>query len=127
MAREGWHLADDGIFCGVARFEREEPKTVRYRLAAAKESTSIWTDRGGRPDEEQVEAGAALGWEYVGNRGEFHIFRSADPAAMELDTDPQVQALALEAVKKRQWGRLCSLFVWAIVYPPVSDPGHCVS
>jgi len=116
MAREGWHLASDGIFCGVAQFERGEPKTVRYRLAAAKESTSIWTDGSGRPDEEQVETGAALGWEYVGNRGEFHIFRSADPAALELDTDPQVQALALEAVRKRQRSNQFFFALWPIFY-----------
>ncbi len=117
MAREGWHLAADGVWCGVARFERGEPRTVRYRLAAAKGSTSIWADGDGRPDGEQVETGAALGWEYVGNRGEFHIFRSDDPAALELDTDPQVQALALEAVRNRQQTSLVTWFLWVVIYP----------
>ncbi len=112
MAKEGWHLAADGIWCGVARFERGEPRTVRYRLAAAKESTSMWSDGGDRPDSEQVETGAALGWEYVGNRGEFHIFRAADSAALEMDTDPRVQALALEAVRKRQRSNLFNLAVY---------------
>ncbi len=117
MAKQGWMLASDGIFCGVAQFERAEPQTVRYRMAAARESTSIWADGSGRPDEEQVETGAALGWEYVANRGEFYIFRTADPAARELDTDPQVQALALEAVRNRQWRSLNLLYIWTLLFP----------
>lgn len=117
LAAQGWMLSSDGIFCGVAQFERSQPRTVRCRLAAARESTSMWAEGGGYPDREEVETGAALGWEYVANWGQFYIFRAADPAARELDTDPAVQALALEEVRRRQRGSLVPLFFLTILYP----------
>lgn len=117
MAREGWLLAQDGIFLGIASFERAGPQALRYRLAAAKEPTGIFSDSMGYPDREEQDLSAQLGWQYVGTRGDFYIYRSADPAARELDTDPAVQALALEAVRKRQKNRLITSFFWLILYP----------
>ena len=117
MAREGWLLAQDGIFLGVAAFERAQPQTLRYRLAAAKEPTGLFSASMGYPDREEQDLSAQLGWQYVGTRGDFYIYRSADPAARELDTDPAVQALALEVVRKRQKSRLVASFFWLILYP----------
>lgn len=117
MARAGWLLAQDGIFLGVVAFERAQPQTLRYRLAAAKEPTGLFSDSMGYPDREEQDLSAQLGWQYVGTRGDFYIYRSADPAARELDTDPAVQALALEAVRKRQRSRLTTSVLWLILYP----------
>lgn len=117
MAQAGWLLAQDGIFLGVATFERSHPQTLRYRLAAAKEPTGILSDSMGYPDKEEQAISAWLGWQYVGTRGDFYIYRSADSADRELDTDPAVQALALEAVRKRQKSRLFNSFFWLVVYP----------
>lgn len=117
MARAGWLLAQDGIFLGMAAFERAQPQTLRYRLAAAREPTGLFSDSMGYPDKEEQDLSAQLGWQYVGTRGDFYIYRSADPAARELDTDPAVQVLALEAVRKRQRSRLITSFFWLILYP----------
>lgn len=117
LAGEGLLLAPDGFFAGVGTFERTEPRTVRYRLEAAQKSTSMWADDGGDPDPEQVALGRAYTWDYVAKRGDFYIYRTFDPQARELNTDPQVQALALEAVKKRRWGAVSSVLFWAVLYP----------
>ena len=127
MAREGWLLAQDGIFFGVATFEKDRPQTFRYRLAAAKEPTSFLSDSMGYPDREEREVSAQLGWEYVGTRGDFYIYRSADPAARELDTDPAVQALAFETVRKRQVSRLLTSVSWMVLYPLVALYGMVIT
>ena len=112
MALEGLFLAENGFFGGIARFARQTPRPVRYRLAATPEAPSLLNDYDD-PPEEQVELSAELGWDYVCRRGSFYIFRTADPDARELDTDPQVQALALRAVAKRERRKL----FWMLLYP----------
>lgn len=116
LAREGLFLAKDGFFCGTAAFERGVPRFAKYRLEAAQKSTSMWADDGGEPDPEQVELGRHYGWEYVAKRGDFYIYRSFEPGARELNTDPEVQALALNAVKKRSVSAVVSTLVWIVVY-----------
>ena len=64
-----------------------------------------------------MELCAQYRWEYVARHGQFYIYRSADPSARELNTDPKVQALALNAVKKRLASDLISLLVWTVLYP----------
>lgn len=53
----------------------------------------------------------------MATRGEFYIYRTFDPDARELNTDPEVQASAVDAVRKRQNSAVFSTFFWAIVYP----------
>lgn len=117
MAQQGWLLEKDGIFCNTAAFERTEPRPVRYRLAAAMKSTSLWSEGGGAPDPEEVALGEMYGWEYVGVRGEFFIYRAFDPGARELNTDPAVQAAAVKAVVRRRSGAVGSAAFWLVVYP----------
>jgi len=119
LAGRGLHLAQDGIFAGVATFERGKPQPVRYRLAAAQGSTSMWADNNGDPDPEEVELGRQCSWEYVAKRGNFYIYRALSPNARELDTDPEVQALALETVRKRRRSALFQALFWAVLYPLV--------
>ena len=57
MALEGLFLAENGFFGGVARFERQNPRPVRYRLAASPEVPSLLNDYDA-PPEEQVELSA---------------------------------------------------------------------
>ena len=117
LAQEGLLLDEDGFFAGFAAFRRAAPQRVKYRLEAAQKSTSLWSGDSGEPDEAQVELCAQYQWEYVARRGEFYIYRSCDPSARELNTDPKVQALALNAVKKRLRGNFLSLLVWTVLYP----------
>ena len=115
LAREGLLLKKDGLFAGVAVFERAVPQRVQYRLEAAQKDTSLLGD-GYEPDPEQVELCAQYGWEYVARRGEFYIYRSHDPAARELNTDPAVQALALKAVKSRSVSAAIYAALWILVF-----------
>lgn len=117
MAQKGWLLEKDGIFAGVGSFVSIRPQRVKYRLAAALKSTSMWAEDGGEPDPEAVALSEMYGWEYAGRRGEFYIYRTFDPAARELHTDPAVQALALRAVEKRRRSAAVSAFLWLVVYP----------
>lgn len=121
LAREeGLLLVQDGIFAGVATFEKGEPRQdVKYRLEAAPKPTSFLADNGGEPDPEAVELNRAYHWDYVGRRGNFYIYRTDDPTARELNTDPQVQALAISAVKKRQMGNLWIPLYWLFVFPSI--------
>ena len=102
MAAQGWKLEPDDFFFGIASFLRTEPAPVRYRLEASPKKVSAWDDDGGVPDREAWELNTDCGWEYAGRRGQFFIYRTADPGIRELHTDPQVQALAVKAVEKRQ-------------------------
>ena len=117
MSREGLFLVKDGFFGGFATFEYDEPREVKYRLEAAQKSTSMWAENEGEPDPEQVELSKKYSWDYIAKRGDFYIYRSYEPGARELNTDPQVQALALNAVRKRQISAVFSLLFWTVLYP----------
>ena len=114
MAARGWRLEPDDFFFGLAAFSRTEPKPVRYRLEASPTRVGAWDADGGVPDREARELNEAEGWEYAGRRGQFFIYRTGDPDAPELQTDPRVQALAVKAVEKR---RTVSLIVLLIELP----------
>lgn len=124
MAREGLFLCRDGFFAGVASFEQKDPQNVVYRLEAAQKNTSMWSDDGGEPDEEAVEISEKYGWEYIAKRGDFYIYRSSVPATRELNTDPAVQALALNTVRKRQRSAVISSLLFAVVYPIIAIRGN---
>ncbi len=117
MAQQGWFLAKEGFFAGIATFDEGEPRRVKYRLEAAQKNTSMWSDDGGEPDPDQIELSKKYSWTYVAKRRDFYIYRSFDPGARELNTDPEVQALALNAVKKRFVGTALGLVFWCIIYP----------
>ena len=117
MAEQGLILVQDGIFCGVATFEKGTPQKVRYCLQAASQSTSMWADNMGDPDAEEVELSKEFGWEYVAKRGEFHIYRTSDPFVRELHTDREVKALAMNAMKKRQKDNILNSLFYGIFYP----------
>lgn len=115
MAKEGHLLSRDGFFMGFADFEVSKPVTMKYRLQAAPKAKSAFEE--GEPDDEEMELSEAMGWEYVARRGEFHIYRSSDPAARELNTDPLVQALAIKTVNKRMPNHIVSMVLWLVIYP----------
>lgn len=115
MASEGYLLDMDGFFMGFASFEVASPCAMQYRLQAAPKARSAFDE--GEPDAEEMELSEALGWEYVARRGDFHIYRSADPAARELNTDPHVQAMAIKTVNKRMPNHIVNMIIWLILYP----------
>lgn len=117
MAKKGLWLAEDGLFVGVADFWKREPANIRYRLTAAEKPTGMWAENNGEPQEEEKELNERYGWEYIAQRGGFHIYRSFDENAREPDTDPAVQALALRKVCKRQRGDVFFCVWWGMLYP----------
>lgn len=117
MAARGLCLSRDGFFAGVGIFDRGAPRAMRFRLEAAALPTSLFSDNGGDPDPDAVELSACMGWQYYGSRGPFHIYGTDDPDAVELNTDPQVQALSLQKVRKRQRSRLLGLIFWLLLWP----------
>lgn len=117
------HLVHDGLFAGFASFELGTPAQVRYRLAAAQKNTSMWADDLGEPDPDEVELNACFNWEYVSKRGQFYVYRSYDAVGRELDSDPDVQTIALNYVRRRQRTNLISLIYWVVVYPILKIDG----
>lgn len=121
MARRGLHLAPDGFALGIVSFERGEPLEVRYRLEAIPKQGFF--DDSDRPDDEAVELAAEYGWDYVGRRGEFFVYRTEGEDARELNTDPRVQALAMKAVRSRQRWVLLDMLFWLLLYPLAHNGG----
>lgn len=117
MAEQGLVLEKDGLFCGIATFEKTVPQKIRYCLQAAGKSTSMWADNLGDPDEAEVELSKEFGWEYVAKRGEFYIYCTTDSDARDLHTDKEVQALAMDAMKKRQRDNVFKILCFVIIYP----------
>lgn len=117
MAEKGYLLQEDGFFCGIATFEKAAPEKMKYRLQAAGRSTSMWANNNGDPDTEEVELSKEFGWEYVAKRGEFYVYRTNQPDARELHTDKEVQALAMNSIKKRQKDNIFNSIFWGFIYP----------
>lgn len=116
LAAEGFILKEDGFFCGVAAFERTTPRALTYRLDVVP-SRNLFDDPNDIPCEDVQETYAAFGWHYVATRKPFYIYCTEEYAPRELNTDPQVQALALRTVMKQAPYPAVSLFFWAIVFP----------
>ena len=92
QAEKGWFLRKDGFFGFFARLERGTPCKCRYRITALLNRTV-------EQDRELHQMTVEAGWEWVGNHGDFSIYRTADPTVIELHTDPQVQALELRKIR----------------------------
>ncbi|MBQ3049390.1 MAG: DUF2812 domain-containing protein [Oscillospiraceae bacterium] len=117
MSEKGLHLSADGFFLGFATFEKGSPKKLKYRLAPADKNTSFYASYDGEPDAEELELSEAYGWKYIAKRGEFHIYCSEDPDSRELNTDPEVYAMALKTAFKRRVDSAVTSFLWMIIYP----------
>jgi hypothetical protein len=117
MAAQGKFLERDGFFAGVAVFECRAPRSMRYRLTVKERDTGFLDDDG--PPEAAVALHEDFGWQYVARRGDFYIYATEDPTATEPDTDPAVQAMALDLVRKRCRGRLLQCLFWVVLYPLV--------
>ncbi|MBP3570057.1 MAG: DUF2812 domain-containing protein [Lachnospiraceae bacterium] len=125
MAEEGLFLTEDGFFCGFGFFYREEPQKVKYRLQASESQGGFFSDDY-EPLKEEQELSEALGWEYVTRHGEFYIYRSMGENMRELNTDPEVQAITMKMVQKRQYNSLFNCVLWMILYPLLKKNGAVI-
>lgn len=114
MAEQGYILRDGGVFRGIAAFDRCEPEKVRYRLQPAQKGFMIYDNDG--PSDDEVELNGAFGWKYVAKYGVFHIYRADDIDAREMDTDPEVQAMAMNSLHRSQRFNIIWMSIWIIVY-----------
>ena len=109
MARRGRVLKTEPLFHKYAVFEVGEPQAIRYRLTPS--------DDGREPGETEVRYARELGWEYKLLWGQFHIYASSDPDAPELNTDPQVMAMAMKPAIKRTVNLiLCQLLTMFLIF-----------
>ena len=118
MAEKGYVLAKDGFLFGFAAFEKAQPQKLRYRLQASQQPIGALSENTLPEDAEDLYA--SFGWRYVCARGQFHIFCTDSPDAPELNTDPRVQAIALDVVRKREWSNAVTTVLWEIIYPLIS-------
>ncbi len=113
MAAKGLHLAEDGFSRGLARFEEGPPRQERFRLVATATSSAKIVGEY-EPEEQAAALYADLGWTYRARRGSYHIYSALDPDAPELHTDPQVQAMTLQALGKFQKKGLLLIALWLV-------------
>ena len=64
-----------------------------------------------------------LGWEYVDSIGAFHIFRTYDAAAPELNTDAALQSIAARRIVRSQIDSVLVLCFWLLIYPVLKLDG----
>ncbi len=123
MAADGLFLAKDGFFADVATFEKATPKKMLYRLEASQNGSGMWADNWGEPDSEALELHEKYRWTYLAKRGEFYIYCTESPAVRELNTDPEVQALALNVIRKRQLHNILSSLIFFGALPILRKGG----
>ena len=109
MEAEGLTLEKDSVFFGFWSFEKSTPQKALYRLEVVQGKFLEDTDT---PQQDMLETAEAMGWEYVTKYQSFYIFRSFDLQACPLNTDPAVQALTVNTLRRQQR----SLMLWDIIY-----------
>lgn len=122
MALNGYILCQGHAFqYGLAYFETGEPRRIRYRITPAKKVPQRLATPNAYPeppDQQTLDFHSQFGWEYTTYRGQFWIFRCEDPTAPEMNTDPRVQAIALEMAEKRLRGHFISLLLYGLIATP---------
>ncbi len=121
MAAKG--LVLDSFLFDLAIFHKDAPCLIRYRLDAARKGTSILSSNGGIPDAELLSLNRSYGWSYITNRGPFHIYVSYNQADRELHTDPAVQAVTLDLVRRQERSSLFCVLFWILLYPLITRGG----
>ena len=119
MAKEGLFPQPDSRFLSVFSFRKGAPQRMRYRMEAV-EARGLWSASDG-PDWEMRQTFAQMGWEYVDDFGHYHIYRSADPQAPELNTDPTLQAITLNTLKNEQQSAMVRAVMFPLLYSFVSS------
>ena len=94
-ARKGWRITDcSGWF---AKFERVEPKECRVRVyPCGPEAKEAWQER--------IAVYEEMGWQFAVALGmDFEVYYCDDPTIPELDTDPEVFAMAWQEPLRKSW------------------------
>ncbi len=111
LSREGLTLQAEALFFGFLSFVPGPAQSVRYRMEPALKQQSFWSGDPACPPEDAIALHEEFGWEFVIRLGEFYLYRSYDPNARELSTDPQIQEMTLKVLTRRQWTALFFLLL----------------
>lgn len=116
LLRDGLWLDKDGFVFGMMQFRPGTPKKLKYRLEPIEKQTFLYLGQPTPPSEKALALYEEFGWEYLGAFYDFYIYRSMDENAVELNTDPTLQAQALRHVRRR-----CGYFLaFGIVLPLIA-------
>lgn len=125
MARQGLFLQKEGIAWGVVRFQPGEPKEVEYRLVSRRKPQMLWKrflfgnpeEYLDGPKEEEEDLFAQFGWVYLSKCGNFFVYQAEGEQVFEVDSDPQVQAISIQAVRDQEITSLVLFLIdTAIIY-----------
>ncbi len=101
MAKDGWFLAHfTASLFGSIKFTKSEPSSVRFRLQPAPKKAGRFSRRDRR--QEAVDLAADFGWVLQDIYQGYFVYYTINPDVPELDTDPQVQALALQEHRRKK-------------------------
>jgi len=106
MARQGLFLQEEGIAWGTVRFQRGEPQEIEYRLVSRRKPQAFWKrmvfgdpDHLLGPQEDEMDLFAQFGWAYVSKCGHFSVYQAVGDRFIEVDSEPEVQAISIQAVR----------------------------
>lgn len=103
LITDGLWLDHEGYVFGLMQFRPGTPKKLKYRLEPIEKQSFLYLGQPKPPSDKALELYEEFGWEYLGTFYDFYIYRSMDENAVELNTDPTLQAQALAAVRRRNW------------------------
>ncbi len=101
LITDGLWLDKDGYVFGMMQFRPGTPKKLKYRLEPIEKQNFLYLGQPNPPSEKALTLYEEFGWEYLGTFYDFYIYRSMDENAVELNTDPTLQAQALRHVRRR--------------------------
>lgn len=110
LAAQGLMLDYNGYVFGFMQFQRHEPKKLKYRLEAIPKKNPYGFKDPPDPEERAQAFYREFGWEYLGQFFDYYIYRSTDENAVELNTDPTLQAVSLDNVRRRN-----ALVLWITI------------
>lgn len=132
-ACESWltDMAAQGLFVEkmgrmLARFRRGTPKTVRYRLTAARLKGGWMDSVPSEPLSTEKALYAEYGWYFICAQQEFFLYACEDAGAPEPHTDPAVQALSLKMARRSAWWEFLTAVIVLMVQFALNGHGRLV-
>lgn len=105
MAKQGWQL--ENLVLWGAIFVEALPEEIGYRIEITKKNQEI--------EEERIQLYDDAGWDYVTSRRFVHVFRKRkEKQAVEIHTDPVLQAESIKILKKSMWSNSIAFFLLTI-------------
>lgn len=101
LITDGLWLDKDGSVFGFMQFQPGTPRKLKYRLEPIEKLNIFFPVQTPPPSDKALELYEEFGWEYLGVFYDFYIYRSTEETAIELNTDPALQAQALAHVRRR--------------------------